>query len=155
MLNEEDFTELLITLERFPNDLDRMHWQNYQEALEVDLVLGYRIRNRYLKFSTKMHLTPLALITMWNEQAADFHSFSLMIQHESGPLRDCVSRCRNGRLQSATCSDTPLDIKNCFELTTLKCESQGNMEDPGSVGSGTGADLFVMNLRRRYEHLIA
>lgn len=149
MLDELVYNELLTDL-RGPVELfGRRSWEPYQQAVEVDLVL---ILGRVIKLSVKMHLTPLALIRMWHERQTVFHGFSVLVAYASGERRACISRCADGTIRSEQCSDTAQDMKNCLEVTTLRCGSRESISGPGTVGRGSGQmDTLVRELRSQYE----
>jgi len=147
MLDELVYNKLLTALRGPLESVNRRSWEPYHQAVEVDLVL-----DRGVELSVKMHLTPLALIEMWHEHQSVLNGFSVLVAYASVEQRACVSRCADGTVQSEQCSDTARDMKNCLEVTTLRCRSRGSISGPGTVGQGRGQmDTLVRALRSQYE----
>lgn len=150
MLNEVAYGELLRNLREPTSSLNPLFWRSYQDPIKVNVELERSWpTNRPTKLWAVLVLTPLNLIKMWREENAVFKGFSLVIQAASGEQRTCVSRCPDGTIQEARCSDTAEDMKNCLELTTLQCGSSGSSGEP-SLDITQLKSLFA-TLQSRYE----
>lgn len=69
----------------------------------------------------RIELAPSDLARIWHDRQPDLQGFSLLVRGAETTRRACVSKCPDGTIQEAFCSDTADDMVNCTELTTLRC----------------------------------
>jgi len=128
MLNESDYRLLLSVLEEPPHLLYRRERELVsEEPIPVDILVASS-RPSSPPVWRVVELTPSDLVRTWRERQPDIQAFSLTIRREQETKRACVSRCPDGTIQEAYCSDTADDIVNCTELTTLRCGTGGASE---------------------------
>jgi hypothetical protein len=125
MLIESAYRLLLDVLREPARFLDPRYQQLVsEESVSVDLFIAPSRPSSPL-IRRQVELTPFDLVRIWRDRQPDIQSFSLLVGDERETKRACVSRCPDGTIQEAYCSDTAADILNCTELTTLRCGTSG------------------------------
>ena len=126
MLSEETYRLLLDVLQESARFLDSPRYRPLasEEAMSVELFIA-PARPADPPLHRQVEILPVDLLQIWRSRQPDIQAFSLLVGDERETKRACVSRCPDGSIQEAYCSDTPDDILNCTELTTLRCGTSG------------------------------
>lgn len=150
MLDESGYRQMLDALREPARLTDPRHWEAIsRDPVPVDILLApsrpqRRPTGERIERWQRTEFTPFDLVRIWHEGHSNIQAVSLTVCLAQETKRACISRCPDGTIQEAFCSDTADDMLNCTELTTLRCgpsETATRIDFIGLPPSGTGTQL--------------
>ena len=125
MMNEATYRRFMDAL-RAPERIPELAAREpaLSEPIPVDLLVAHHTEDAWRQAWEHVEIAPLALLDMWRRRP-DIIALSAAVMVAQAARRTCITRCDDGSVREALCSETADDIVNCTQAVTQQCGTVG------------------------------
>lgn len=97
----------------------------FRVPILVDILVARVSGSVWRQVWQQIGVTPFDLVQIWHRRQLDLLALSVPVTLAHETKRTCITRCADGTIQEALCSETADDIINCTDAITQRCGTGG------------------------------